>query len=76
MPRRLWVVIAKGKGAGKTNAIRGNRVVVLRSLAANHAEGGTGAGPGLSWGKLTRRRRRRRRSLLRIVHEEEEEEFT
>ena len=40
--------------AGKTTAIRGNRVVVLRSLAANHAEGGTGAGPGLSWGKLTR----------------------
>ena len=54
LPRRLWVVIAKGKGAGKTNAIRGNRVVVLRSLAANHAEGGTGAGAGLSWGKLTR----------------------
>jgi hypothetical protein len=46
LPRRLWVVIAKGKCAVRSNAIRGNRVVVPRSLIANRAGGGgRGAGP-------------------------------
>ena len=47
LPRRLWVVIAKGKCAVRTNAIRGNRVVVLRSLVAKTAlrGGGRGAKP-------------------------------